>query len=132
MATTKKGDGKRTQKVAEQVRAELMSLLITGDVHDPAVAAAMVSSVILTDDLRIAKVYVRLLEANPEDRKKKAMLSGLERAKGFLRREVAKRVQLRYAPELRFYWDESVDRGRELETVLSEIRTSENEPGTKE
>jgi ribosome-binding factor A len=130
MATTKKGDGKRTQKVAEQVRAELMSLLITGDVHDPAVATAMVSAVLLTDDLRIAKVYVRLLEANPEERKKKAMLAGLERAKGFLRREVAQRVKLRYAPELRFFWDDSVDRGREIETVLTEIRT--NEPGTKD
>lgn len=130
MATTKKGDGKRTQKVAEQVRAELMSLLITGDVHDPAVATAMVSAVLLTDDLRIAKVYVRLVEANPEERKKKAMLAGLERAKGFLRREVAQRVKLRYAPELRFFWDDSVDRGRELETVLTEIRT--NEPSTKD
>lgn len=130
MATTKKGDGKRTQKVAEQVRAELMSLLITGDVHDPAVATAMVSAVVLTDDLRIAKVYVRLLEENPEERKRKAMLAGLERAKGFLRREVAQRVKLRYAPELRFFWDDSVDRGREIETVLTEIRT--NEPDTKE
>ncbi len=128
MATTKKGDGKRTQKVAEQVRAELMGLLITGDVHDPAVATAMVSAVVLTDDLRIAKVYVRLLEANPEERKKKAMFSGLERAKGFLRREVAQRLKLRYAPELRFYWDDSVDRGRELENVLTEIRTNEPYP----
>lgn len=130
MATTKKGDGKRTQKVAEQVRAELMSLLITGEVHDPAVSQALVSAVLLTADLRIAKVYVRLLEANPDEKKKKAMLSGLERAKGFLRREVAERVKLRYAPELRFYWDEAIDRGREMEGVLSEIR--EREPGTKD
>jgi len=130
MATTKKGDGKRTQKVAEQVRAELMSLLITGEVHDPAVSQALVSAVLLTADLRIAKVYVRLLEANPDEKKKKAMLSGLERAKGFLRREVAERVKLRYAPELRFYWDEAIDRGREMEGVLSEIR--EREPESKD
>lgn len=130
MAATKKGDGKRTHKVAEQVRAELMNLLITGEVHDPAVSQAVVSAVLLTDDLRIAKVYVRLLEAQPEERKKKAMLSGLERAKGFLRREVAQRVKLRYAPELRFYWDDSVDRGRDMETVLSEIR--EREPSSKD
>jgi len=130
MATTKKGDGKRTQKVAEQVRAELMSLLITGDVHDPAVSQALVSAVLLTDDLRIAKVYVRLLEAQPEERKKKALLSGLERAKGFLRREVAQRVKLRYAPELRFYWDDAVDRGRDIESVLTEIR--EREPPSKD
>ncbi len=130
MATTKKGDGKRTQKVAEQVRAELMNLLITGEVHDPAVSQAIVSAVLLTDDLRIAKVYVRLLETNPDDRKKKGMLSGLERAKGFLRREVATRVKLRYAPELRFYWDEAVDRALEMESVLSEIR--EREPESKD
>ncbi len=128
MATTKKGDGKRTLKVAEQIGADLMSVLITGVVHDPAVAQALVSSVVLTDDLRIAKVYVRLLDTNPSEAQRKALISGLERAKGFLRREVARRVKLRYAPELRFYWDEGVDRKREMEMVLAEIR--EREPGS--
>ena len=128
MATTKskgaspKGDGKRSHKVAEAVRGELMSMLLAGEVHDPAVSNVVVSSVALTDDLRLAKVYVRLLDVNAGDAAKKQLLKGLERAKGFLRREVAQRVKLRYAPELRFYWDDSIDHGREMEALLREIK----------
>ena len=122
MATTKskgantKSDGKRSHKVAEAVRGELMSMLLAGDVHDPAVSGVVVSNVVLTDDLRLAKVYVRLLDVNASETARKQLLKGLERAKGFLRREVAQRV------ELRFYWDESVDRARDIETLLSEIK----------
>jgi ribosome-binding factor A len=126
----KKGDGKRTTKVAEQLRAELMSLLLTGAVHDPRVAQATVSAVSLTDDLRIAKVYVRLLDPECTAQAQKGLLAGLEHARGFLRREVAHRLQLRYAPELRFYWDESVDRGLAIEALLTEIR--ERDPGSRD
>jgi ribosome-binding factor A len=125
MATTKKGDGKRSQKVGDAVRGELMNMLLTGEVHDPGVQNAVVSGVVLTDDLRLAKVYVRLLDVEAEASARKALLTALERAKGFLRRELAHRLQLRYAPELRFYWDESVDRGREMEALLREIRSSD-------
>jgi ribosome-binding factor A len=125
MATTKKGDGKRSQKVGDAVRGELMNMLLTGEVHDPGVQGAVVSAVVLTDDLRLAKVYVRLMDVEAGARAQKALLSALERAKGFLRRELAQRLQLRYAPELRFYWDESVDRGRAMEALLREIRSSD-------
>lgn len=126
MATTKKSDGKRSQKVAESVRAELMSLLLSGEVHDPGVQSATVSAVSLTDDLRLAKVYVRLLDLSANEAARGALLKALGRAKGYLRRELAQRLSLRYAPELRFYWDESIDRGREMEALLRDI---ESKPG---
>lgn len=126
MATTKKSDGKRSQKVAESVRAELMSLLLSGEVHDPGVQSATVSAVALTDDLRLAKVYVRLLDLSADEAARSALLKALGRAKGYLRRELAQRLSLRYAPELRFYWDESIDRGREMEALLRDI---ESKPG---
>lgn len=125
---TKKGDGKRTQKVADQVRAELMSLLLAGDVHDPTLNQLSVSAVLMTDDLRLAKVYVRTLDVEPSAIRQKAVLKGLERAKGYMRREVAQRLNLRYAPELRFHWDESIDRGRHVEALLQEIKSSDREP----
>jgi ribosome-binding factor A len=125
---TKKGDGKRTQKVADEVRSELMNLLLTGAVHDPMLTQLSVSAVLMTDDLRLAKVYVRSLEVDPNAQTQKAVLRGLERAKGFLRREVAQRLSLRYAPDLRFHWDESIDRGRHMEALLQEIKSSEREP----
>lgn len=133
MATTKtksgpKGDGKRSHKVAEAVRGELMNMLLSGAVHDPAVNNVLVSAVELTDDLRMARVYVRLVDVDAPQAARDALLKGLDRAKGFLRREVAQRVKLRYAPELRFFWDESIDRGREMEMLLREIKSSDGEP----
>jgi ribosome-binding factor A len=125
MATTKKSDGKRSQKVGEALRGELMNMLLAGQVHDPGAQKAVVSAVSLTDDLRLAKVYVRVLDLAADEPARKALLAALERAKGFLRREVGQRLNLRYAPELRFYYDESIDRGREMEALLREIKTGD-------
>ncbi len=118
---TKKGDATRSQKVAEALRGELMNMLLAGEVHDPGVAQATVSAVSLTDDLRLAKVYVRALELEAGPAAQRALLAALDRAKGFMRRELAQRLRLRYAPELRFYYDESIDRGREMEALLREL-----------
>ena len=129
MATTKKSDGKRSQKVAEALRAELMSMLLSGEVHDPGVQRATISAVALTDDLRLAKIYVRMLDLSVEPAARTSLLKALERAKGYLRRELAQRLSLRYAPDLRFYWDESIDRGREIEALLREIETKPGDGG---
>jgi ribosome-binding factor A len=129
MATTKKSDGKRSQKVAEQLRGEIMNMLLAGEVHDPGVQSATVSAVVLTDDLRLAKVYVRRLDLESGEDARRALLKALERAKGYLRRELAQRLSLRYAPDLRFFWDESIDRGREMEALLREIETKPRSDG---
>ena len=122
---TKKADGTRGPKVAEAIRGELMNMLLAGEVHDPGLSNALVSSVVLTADLRLAKVYVRLLALDADAKQQAAVLRALERARGFLRRELAQRLKLRFAPELRFYWDQSVDRGAEMEALLREIKQSE-------
>ena len=130
MATTKKKtDGKRSQKVAEQLRGEIMNMLLAGEVHDPGVQSATVSAVVLTDDLRLAKVYVRRLDLESGEDARRALLKALERAKGYLRRELAQRLSLRYAPDLRFFWDESIDRGRDMEALLREIETKPRADG---
>ncbi len=127
---TKKTDGKRSQKVAESLRGELMTLLLTGEVHDPGVQQATVSAVVMTDDLRLAKVYVRTLDLESSEKTRAAVIKALYRAKGYLRRELASRLQLRYAPELRFFYDESIDRGREIEAVLREIEIPPDAEGS--
>jgi ribosome-binding factor A len=126
---TKKGDGTRGPKVAEAIRAELMNMLLAGEVHDPGVQNAVVSAVSITGDLRLAKVYVRALALGADEPKKRALVRALERAQGFLRREVARRLQLRYAPELRFYYDESIDRGADIEALLREIKRDDEPKG---
>jgi ribosome-binding factor A len=126
MATKKKSDGKRSVKVGEAMRAELMTMLLAGDIHDPGVTQAVVSSVSVTDDLRLAKVYVRRLAPESTDAEKKALIDALHRARGFMRRELAQRLELRHAPDLRFYWDEALDRGIEMEMLLREIKREDD------
>ncbi len=128
MAAKKKTDGKRSQKVGDALRGELMTMLLAGEVHDPGAKNAVVSAVQLTDDLRLAKIYVRLLDLEAPESARKSLLKALERATGFLRRGLAQRLQLRYAPDLRFYWDESIDRGRDIEALLREIKTGDENP----
>jgi ribosome-binding factor A len=124
---TKKGDGTRAPKVADAIRGELMSMLLAGEVHDPGVQKAVVSSVAITGDLRLAKVYVRALELGADPKSKQQLIRALERAKGFLRSQLAQRLDLRYAPDLRFFYDESIDRGADMEALLREIKTSDGD-----
>jgi ribosome-binding factor A len=122
---TKKSDGTRGPKVADAIRGELMNMLLSGAVHDPGLKDLVVSSVTLTPDLRLAKVYVRLLALGTGAAQKSAVIRALERAKGFVRRELAQRLKLRFAPELRFFWDDSIDQGAQMEALLRDIRQSE-------
>ncbi len=116
---------KRSVRVAERIRSELMDLVLSGSVKDPRVSGAVVTNVRVTDDLRHARVYVRLLEQDPPERRRKELVTALGRASGFLRREIGARLHLKYTPELRFEWDETVDRAARIERVLDEIREEE-------
>lgn len=122
-------DTKRSVRVAGAIQEELASLLLTGEVHDPGVTGALVSRVELTDDLHYARVYVRLVELDPSPRRRREVVRGLERAAGFLRRTVGRRLRLRHAPELRFVWDEGVDHSQRVEALLEEIRREEGGDG---
>lgn len=118
----------RAQRVGERIRQELMELLLTGAVKDPGVQGAVVHAVRVSGDLQHARVYVRLAALEPSEARKRALLAGLARASGFLRREVASRLRIRYAPELKFFWDDTAEKATRIETLLEEIRT---EPGTE-
>jgi ribosome-binding factor A len=122
----------RAAKVAQRVREELTDMLLRGDIHDPNVAGCIVSDVQVTRDLSLARVFVRLLEVSPTVPQQKRVVRALERANGFIRRTMATRLKLRRAPELRFAWDDVADRGRRIDELLHEIKTSEPDaPGAK-
>jgi ribosome-binding factor A len=122
MPTTPPSKSARSQRVSERLKAELMSLFLRGDVRDPAAADVYVTQVALTDDLRHARIYVRLTRAEVDDKQRKQTIRALERAGGHLRRELGPRLRLKYMPELEFFWDEGIDRAARVEAVLEEIR----------
>jgi ribosome-binding factor A len=112
----------RSQRVAERLKAELMEMFLRGEVRDPAAADVYVTRVALTDDLQHARVYVRLTRPEVDDKQRSTTLRALDRAGGHLRRELGPRLRLKYMPDLKFFWDEGLDRAARVEAVLEEIR----------
>ena len=104
------------ERVAERVRIELSTLLIRA-VRDPAVSAVTITHVAMTADLQLARIYYTVLD---ESNRREAA-RGLRRAKTYLRRAIGHRLQLRQVPELRFVFDETLDRQDRLAKIFTEI-----------
>jgi ribosome-binding factor A len=117
-----KGDGSRPARLGERIREELMDMLLRGAVKDPGASGAIVHAVHVTGDLRIARVYVRLGVPDASDAQRRALVKALERAAGFLRRELGPRLSVRHTPELQFLWDETAERALRVEELLGEIK----------
>lgn len=112
-----KSEKKRSSRIAEAVRNEL-SVILLQKLRDPAVADISISRVLVTDDLKYAKIYYRVM-GDQKGAKKSA--KGLERAKGFLRSQLAQSLNLRYTPALQFFYDETADKVEEVEQLLRDI-----------
>jgi ribosome-binding factor A len=102
-------------RLAGRIRIILSELLLR-DVADPSLYNITITEVELDTELQYAKVFVNAF--GDESREAEIML-GLERAKGFLRREVATRVRMRKAPELVFVWDKRLQRVERINEILS-------------
>ena len=117
------------RRVEKGLREELASLL-AHEVKDPGAAGAIVTRVELTNDLRSAKIHVRLLEGGDQPARRTAVVAALGRATGMLRREVTQRLRLRSAPELRFVYDDGLDNTTRVEQLLAEIE-AERKPAPR-
>lgn len=117
--------GMRVRRVAEAVREELASLLVGGDVKDPGAAGAIVTRVEMSADLGSARVQIRLLDGGSDAERRRAVVEALGRASGMLRRELAQRLRLRHAPELRFFYDDGLDSTMRVEELLAEIEAEQ-------
>ena len=123
-----KKESRRSQRVADVVRAELSHLLLL-EAHDPDLHRVTVTDVEMPPDLKSARVFFSCLGG--DDEREKAG-QALRRAAGYLRREVGQRCQLRYAPELHFISDRSLERGARIEELLQQVRPRPEEPGEGE
>jgi ribosome-binding factor A len=110
---------KRADRVGEEIRKTIAHMLIEGDLRDARLQACTITAVEMADDLREGKVFFSLL-GNPGVREE--ALHAFNRAAGFVRTEVARRLELRYAPALRFYFDPSMERAARLSELIKEAR----------
>ncbi len=109
----------RISRVGEEIKKEL-SVLLQREMKDPRIGFVTVTAVEVTTDLQLAKVFISVFGSEEQ---RQASLAGLQKAKGFLRSEIGKRVKLRHVPDFVFKLDESIDYGNKIETILREIST---------
>lgn len=105
----------RTRRVGEQMRRELASL-IRSEIDDPRMAMVSITSVEVSRDFAHAKVYVTIL-GDPASRG--AMVAALNQAAPMLRHELGRIMHIRTIPQLAFRYDEAVERGAHLSTLIS-------------
>jgi len=109
-------DFPRTRRVADQIQRELADILRL-ELKDPRVGMVTVTGVEVTQDYAHAKVFFTLLG---DDAHSDESASGLQRAAGFLRSQLAHRLKLRTVPQLHFVYDTSVERGMQLSRLTDE------------
>ena len=114
---------KRSARVSNEIRRALSEIIQRG-LSDPRITPFVVTEVNVTDDLRIARVrYLPMGQLEDVSRLKE----GLNAAQGFVSREVARRVRLKYTPSIQFYYDDSLDAASQVIEALSKQEDEQQE-----
>ena len=111
--------GKRSTRVGELILKEVAFLLLE-KVRDPRVRGVTLTGIRLSDDLRLARIYYSVMGDQNEEEKTAA--AGLLSATGFVKRQIGKRLDLRYIPEISFLYDPSLKFGNHLERLFEGMR----------
>jgi ribosome-binding factor A len=114
----------RTKRIADRIREELSEMLIY-EISDPRLSGISITDVIVDRELAYANIYVSALEGGARSQE---ILEGLYHAQGFLRRQLAHRIDLRTFPRLRFHWDPTFERAERIEKMIDSLNTSEMIP----
>lgn len=113
----------RANRVGEQMKKELGDI-IGRKIKDPRIGFVTVTDVSVSGDLQIAKVFISVLG---DEEQRQNTLKGLAKAKGFIRSEIGQRIRLRKTPEIQFEFDESIDYGNRIETLIHELNVEHKE-----
>ncbi|TDL35010.1 30S ribosome-binding factor RbfA [Jeotgalibacillus sp. S-D1] len=111
----------RSSRVGEQMKKELGDI-IGRKIKDPRIGFVTVTDVEVTGDLQQATVYITVLG---DEEQRENTLRGLSKAKGFIRSEIGQRIRLRKTPELLFEFDESIETGNRIETLIRDLKERE-------
>lgn len=114
----------RARRIADRILEELATVLQM-EAEDPRLAMVTVTGVDVDRELAFATIFVSGLG---DEERRDEVLAALESARGFLRSQLAARIQLRSFPELRFRWDASYQRGARIEELLDQLKTEQQDP----
>jgi ribosome-binding factor A len=120
-------EGKRSERVADLIQKEI-SQMLSRSVKDPRIGFITITKVDVSDDCRFAKIYFSV--PGPQEERERTQ-EGLDSAKGYVRKELGRRIHLRYTPDIRFQFDPSIEYSIHIEELIQTIH-HEKEPDTDE
>ena len=118
----------RIQKIEERIFEELSTILLM-EVSDPRLETVSITKVRVDRELAFANIYVNSLEGSETADE---VLEGLNHAAGYLRSELAHRIQMRHTPRLRFFWDPSPEHADRIEQLIASLHKNETELKAKQ
>ena len=118
---------KRDLKIAGLLKAEISAIIQT-KIKDPRIGFVTITDVVLSSDLRIARVYFSVLGGNDQVKKS---LEGLGRACTYIQSELSSRVSLRFLPVLHFYFDGSYEYGARIDRIIQDLHLDEQKEELK-
>ena len=114
----------RLKRIADRIKQELSEMLVTNQIHDPRVNFIFITDVSVARELSFANIFVSAIDGSEESA---AILEGLDHASGFLRSQLASRIELRTFPKLRFFWDPTPERAERIERLIDEISSTQGQ-----
>ena len=114
---------KRSEKVGDLIREEISQIFLRG-LKDPRIGFVTITKVDVSDDLRVAKVYYSVFGGEQE---KEESYLGLESAKGYIKRELGRRIRLKYMPDISFMFDDSFEYEEHIEELLRGVKDTGEE-----
>jgi ribosome-binding factor A len=110
-------EGKRSEKVADLIQKEISEMLVR-NLKDPRIGFITVTRISVSDDCRFAKIYFSVMGSTEE---RERSMEGLNSAKGYVRRELGRRIQLRFTPDIVFQFDPSIEYAIHMEEVFRDL-----------
>jgi ribosome-binding factor A len=121
-------EGKRSERVADVIQREISEMLLK-TLKDPRIGFVTITRVVVSEDCRLAKVYFSVM-GTPADRERS--MKGLNHAKGYVRKQLGRRMRLRYAPEVLFQFDPSIEYGIHLEEMIHQLHEEQEKEGDED
>lgn len=106
----------RAGRIADEIH-HIIASVCYNELSDPRLKGLEITDVKVTKDLQIARVYYYMQDANEDNMR--PVKEGLESAAGFFKRSIAKELDLRYVPDIEFFYDETVDLEKKIEQVMT-------------
>ncbi|MDZ7261890.1 MAG: 30S ribosome-binding factor RbfA [candidate division KSB1 bacterium] len=113
---------RRSLRVAELLKKEISHIIFT-EIKDPRIGFITITRVTVSPDLKIARIYLSVIG---DQTKREKCLQGLEKAKAFIRSELAPRTGLRYVPEIKFFYDDTFDYIENIDHLLKKVQGEQN------